>query len=244
MRGENAVDLIPEQILKQIKVWHMTLRIMGRKRGMMQKFNSEGNVVVCTVIEAEPNVVAQIKSEQSDGYKAIQLGFEKIVAKDPRKKEARTSKPLRGHFAKGNVEPRRFLLESRIENTEEYQLGQELGVDLFESAKFVDIQGTSKGKGYQGTIKLHGFGGGPAAHGSSFHRHAGSTGMRSTPGRCLPGGKRASRMGGNKTTVASLEVVLVDKEKNLLLVKGCVPGPKGAFVTISLAKKKPNNVKS
>lgn len=216
----------------------MALQLMGRKRGMVQRFDADGNVVVCTVIQAEPNVVTQVKTAENDGYLAVQLGFEKVKAKDPRTLEHRTSKPLRGHFAKSGAAPRRHLLESRVDKPGQYQLGQELGVDLFDDIPFVDVQSVSKGKGYQGVMKLHGFGGGPAAHGSGFHRHAGSTGMRSTPGRCLPGGKRASRMGGNLTTVENLRVVAVDKENNLLLVKGSVPGATGALLVISQATKK------
>lgn len=218
----------------------MTLQLMGRKRGMVQRFDADGNIVVCTVIQAEPNVVTQLKTADTDGYKAIQLGFEKVKAKDPRRQESRTSKPLRGHFKKSGVDPRRHLLETRVDNTDQYQLGQEFGVDYFNDVSFVDIQSVSKGKGYQGVMKLHGFGGGPAAHGSGFHRHAGSTGMRSTPGRCLPGGKRASRMGGNVVTVENLKVVAVDTENNVLLVKGSVPGATGALVVISHATKKSN----
>jgi large subunit ribosomal protein L3 len=211
---------------------------MGRKRGMVQRFDTNGNIVVCTVIQAEPNVVTQLKTVENDGYSSVQLGFEKIKAKDPRRLADRTTKPLTGHFAKANVEPRKHLLESRVEKVDQYTLGQEFGVDFFNEVAFVDVQSVSKGKGYQGVMKLHGFGGGPAAHGSGFHRHGGSTGMRSTPGRCLPGGKRASRMGGNVTTVENLKVVAVDEKNNVLLVKGSVPGATGALVVISRATKK------
>ncbi|MDR3624041.1 MAG: 50S ribosomal protein L3 [Chlamydiales bacterium] len=221
----------------------MTLKLMGRKRGMIQQFDVSGNIVVCTVIQAEPNVITQIKTEENDGYQAVQMGFEKVVAKDPRRQLERVSKPLRGHFAKGGVEPRRHLEETRVKDSSVHQVGQEFGVDLFEDITYVDVQSVSKGKGYQGVMKLHGFGGGPAAHGSGFHRHAGSTGMRSTPGRCLPGGKRASRMGGDVTTVENLKVVMIDKEKNLLLVKGSVPGACGALVTVSSATKKSSSKK-
>lgn len=208
----------------------MTLKLLGRKRGMTQQFDQEGNTIVCTVIQAEPNVVTQLKTKEKDGYGAIQTAFEKV-------KESRCAKPIKGHFAKQSLEPRRHLCESRVDSAA-YTIGQELGVDLFESIAFVDVQAVSKGKGYQGVIKLHGFGGGPAAHGSGFHRHAGSTGMRSTPGRCLPGGKRASRMGADVVTVENLKVIRIDKEKNLLLVKGSVPGAVGALVTVSAATKK------
>src|SRR5207245_1284849 len=136
-----------------------------------QLFDDKGNAMVCTIIEAEPNVITQIKTKEIDGYEAIQFGFEKIVTKDPRTVEKRVSKPLRGHFGKAKVEPRRFLLESSLEKVDSYSVGQELGVEQFSEIKFVDASAISKGKGYQGVIKLHHFAGGPAAHGSGFHRH-------------------------------------------------------------------------
>lgn len=215
-----------------------TLKVMGKKRGMTQLFDDTGRAVACTVIEVEPNVVTQVKTESTDGYAAVQTGFEKVTAKDPRRQEARVSKPLRGHYAKGNIEPRRFLTESRVENVEEYEVGQEFGVDHFDEIKFVDVSATSIGKGYQGVIKKYGFSGGPGAHGSKFHRHAGSTGMRSTPGRCLPGGPRPSQMGNKQVTMQSLQVFRVDAEKGLLILKGVVPGSKGSLVTITKAVKK------
>lgn len=215
----------------------MALKLMGKKRGMIQLFDDTGAVVVCTLIEAEPNVVAQVKTTETDGYNAVQLGFEKVQGKDPRTKERRTSKPLRGHFAKNNVEPRRHLVESRIDDVSSYTPGQEVGVEVFENVSFVDVIGVSKGKGYQGTMKKYNFAGGPASHGSGFHRHAGSTGMRSTPGRCLPGGPRPSHMGSEKVTVQGLQVVKIMKDENLILVKGAVPGSKGDLVYISAAIK-------
>lgn len=216
----------------------MSLKFMGKKRGMTQLFDDQGNVITCTVIEAEPNVVTQVKTVEKDGYNAIQLGFERVVVKDPRTIEKRVTKPLRGHYAKASVEPRRYLLESRFENVEGYSQGQELSVAEFEEIKFVDATAMSKGKGYQGVIKLHHFSGGPASHGSGFHRHAGSTGMRSTPGRCLPGGPRASHMGDDRVTIQNLEVIQIDKQENLILVKGAVPGPVNGLVILSAAIKK------
>lgn len=216
----------------------MSLKFMGKKRGMTQLFDDQGNVITCTVIEAEPNVVVQVKTEESDGYNAVQLGFERVSVKDPRTIEKRVSKPLRGHYAKASVEPRRYLLESRFDNVEGYSAGQELTVGEFEEIKFVDATAVSKGKGYQGVIKLHHFAGGPASHGSGFHRHAGSTGMRSTPGRCLPNSPRASHMGSERVTVQNLEVVMIDKQENLILVKGAVPGPVNGLVVLSKAVKK------
>jgi large subunit ribosomal protein L3 len=216
----------------------MALKMMGKKRGMMQLFDEKGNVVVCTVIEAEPNVVTQIKTEATDGYNAIQLGFEKVSGKTQYTIEKRTKKPLVGHFKKAGVEPRRYLVESRVDSSGEYALGQEFGVELFDGIGFVDATAISKGKGYQGVMKRHHFAGGPASHGSGFHRHAGSTGMRSTPGRGLPGGKKAGQMGNEQVTVQNLEVVKIDRENRLILIKGQVPGPRNGLVYLAQAKKK------
>ena len=143
----------------------MALKLMGKKRGMTQRFDETGNIVVCTVIHAEPNVVTQIKRKESDGYNALQLGFDKIATKDPRTVEKRVSKQLLGHFKKSNVEPRRYLAESRIDNIDEYSVGQEVGVSLFNEVSYVDVCGVSKGKGYQGVMRRHNFAGGPGAHG-------------------------------------------------------------------------------
>lgn len=216
----------------------MTVRLMGKKRGITQRFDDKGNVVVCTIIHAEPSVITQIKRKETDGYNALQLGFDKITTKDPRTVQKRVSNQLLGHFKKAEVDPRRHLSETRVANIEEYAVGQELGVALFQDVGYVDISGTSKGKGYQGVMKRHGFAGGPAAHGSGFHRHGGSTGMRSTPGRCLPGTKKAGRMGAEHVTVQNLQLIGVDAERNLLIVKGAIPGPRGGLVTVSPAVKK------
>lgn len=216
----------------------MALTIMGKKRGMMQLFDQKGNVIVCTVIQAEPNVVTQVKTQETDGYTAVQLGFEKVVGRTQYVIERRTGKPKFGHFKKAGVEPRRYLLESRVDSKEGYSIGQTIGIDIFNEVEFVDAKAISKGKGYQGVIKRHHFAGGPASHGSSFHRHAGSTGMRSTPGRGLPGGKKAGQMGNKKTTVQNLQVVKVDPENNVILVKGQVPGPRNGLVYLTQAKKK------
>jgi large subunit ribosomal protein L3 len=216
----------------------MALKIMGKKRGMTHRFDDAGNLIVCTVIHAEPNVITQIKKKESDGYNALQLGFEKIVTEDPRTIQKRVTKQLLGHFQKAQVEPRRYLAEMRLENVDAYAVGQELGVALFSDIIFVDVSGVSKGKGYQGVIKRHHFSGGPASHGSGFHRHAGSTGMRSTPGRCLPGGKKAGRMGGERVTIQNLRVVGIDEGRHLIIVEGAVPGPRGSIVSVSPSKKK------
>lgn len=222
----------------------MTRSLMGRKRGMVQMFDSQGNAVTCTVIHAEPNVITQIKTAEKDGYKALQLAFEEIQVKDQRTIANRVTKPLLGHFKKAEVAPCRFLYESRIDNTEEFQVGQKLAVSIFEGAAFVDVTGISKGKGYQGVIKKYNFSGGPASHGSGFHRHAGSTGMRSSPGRCLPGGPRPSHMGDERVTVQNLRVVAIDAENNLIVVEGAVPGAKNAVVVVRDAVKKKTRKKT
>ncbi|CDZ80462.1 50S ribosomal protein L3 [Candidatus Rubidus massiliensis] len=216
----------------------MALKLMGKKRGMIKLFDEKGNIIVGTVIEAQPNVITQIKTNETDGYNAIQLGFEKIVVKDERTISNRVNKPQLGHFKKAAVEPVRHLAESRIDDVTNYQVGQEISVDLFQEKEYVDATAISKGKGYQGVMKLYNFAGGPASHGSGFHRHAGSTGMRSTPGRCLPGGKRASHMGYDRVTVQNLKVLMVKPEDNVIIVKGQVPGPKNGLVYLSQAKKK------
>jgi large subunit ribosomal protein L3 len=212
--------------------------MMGKKRGMIQLFDEKGNVVVCTVIQAEPNVVTQIKTKQTDGYSALQLGFDKIIGKTQYTIEARTKKPQLGHFKKAQVESRRHLKESRIDSVDEYSLGQEIGVDVFSDIEFVDATAISKGKGYQGVMKRHNFAGGPSSHGSGHHRHAGSTGMRSTPGRGLPGGKKAGQMGNEQVTVQNLRVVRVDAENQVIIVKGQVPGPKNGLVFLRQAVKR------
>ncbi len=222
----------------------MALKLLGKKRGMTQRFDETGNVVVCTIIHAEPNIVTQIKRKESDGYNALQLGFGKIVTKDPRTVEKRMTKQLLGHFKKSDVEPRRFLAESRMDDVEEYSIGQEVGVSLFSEITFVDVCGVSKGKGFQGVIKRHNFAGGPASHGSGFHRHGGSTGMRSTPGRGLQGQKKAGQMGNERVTVQNLRVLGIDEGRNLIIIEGAIPGPRGGLVSIAPARKKKQKKKS
>lgn len=213
----------------------MTLKFQGKKKGMTMRFDDQGNQIVCTVILAEPNVVAQIKSSQGkDSYNAIQLAAYKVKSS----KLKNVSKPLQGHFSKAKIEPRFGLKESRVENVEDFHIAQELNIGYFSEIKYVDVSGTSKGKGHQGVMKRHNFAGGPASHGSGFHRHGGSTGMRSTPGRCLPGQKKSGRMGNEMVTTQNLRVVKVDLEKNVILVEGAVPGPRNGLVYISKAKKK------
>lgn len=208
----------------------MSIKLIGKKRGMTQAFDKDGNIIVCTVIETQPNVVVQIKNKKTDGYDAIQLGsFDKT----------KMNKAAKGHFQKAKVNPCEKLAESRVSNVDEYQVGQVFGPDYFEKGDYVDVIGVSKGKGFQGLMKLYNFAGMPASHGCSrTHRLGGSTGMRTTPGRCFPGGKRASRMGNDRITVQNLIVVDVDAKQNILVVQGAVPGMRNSMVYISRAKKK------
>jgi large subunit ribosomal protein L3 len=210
---------------------------MGKKCGMVRVYDKDGKAVGCTLIHVEPNVVTQLKTRAKDGYEAIQLATHKIETNDPRTVEKRVTKPLLGHYKKAAVAPRKNLHEMIVEDSSQYQVGQELTVSLFEGVQYIDVTGTSKGKGYQGVIKKYGFSGGPAAHGSGFHRHAGSTGMRSSPGRCLPGGPRPSHMGDEQVTVQSLRVIAVDADKGLVIVEGAIPGAKNSIVVVSDAMK-------
>lgn len=207
----------------------MSKGILGRKLGMTQIFKENGDVVPVTVVEALPNVVLQKKTVETDGYEAIQIGVED-------KKEQRASKPEKGHAAKANTAPKRFVKEIRGVDTSEYEVGQEVKVDIFSEGEQVDVTGTSKGKGFQGSIKRHNQSRGPMSHGSRYHRGPGSMGpvdpARVFKGKALPG-----RMGGEKTTLQNLEIVKVDAERNLLLIKGNVPGPKKSYVTIRAALK-------
>lgn len=214
----------------------MTMKLMGKKRGMTRLFDENGHQVVCTVISAEPNIITQIKRKDTDGYEAVQLSAFKVKPSKVRN----VAKPLKGHFRKAGVDPREKSKETRVESTEAFQMGQEVSVAQFAEVSYVDIQGVSKGKGYQGVIKRYHFAGGPASHGSGFHRHGGSTGMRSTPGRCLPGQKKAGRMGGERVTLQNLRVVKIDEKKHVIVVEGAVPGARGGLVYITKAKKKQN----
>lgn len=208
----------------------MTMKLMGKKRGMTRLFDEKGNHIVCTVISAEPNVITQIKRKETEGYDAVQLSAFKVKAKN-------VSKPLQGHFAKAGVEPRRTTGESRVEKVEEFQVGQEIGVSYFADVEYVDVCGVSKGKGHQGVIKRHNFAGGPASHGSGFHRHGGSCGMRTSPGRCLPGQKKSGRMGGDNVTLQNLRVVRIDEGKQVIIVEGAIPGARGGTVYIKKSVK-------
>lgn len=206
--------------------------ILGRKLGMTQVFTKNGKLIPVTVVEVEPNVVTQIKTNETDGYEAIQLGFET-------KREKLSNKAENGHLAKANTAPKRFLKEIRGVDISKYQLGQELNVEVFEEGEMVDVTGTSKGKGYQGVIKRYHQSRGPMGHGSQYHRGVGSLGtMR--PMRVFKGKKLPGHMGHVTVTMQNLEIVSVIPEENVILIKGNVPGPKKSLVIIKSAVKKPN----
>lgn len=205
--------------------------LLGRKLGMTQVWDEDGRVVPLTVVQVGKNVVTQVRTEDKDGYSAVQLGFEDI---DPR----RMTKPLLGHFEAAGVEPKRHIAEFRTPDADSYETGQELDASTFEVGSLVDVTGTSKGKGFAGVMKRHGFHGGPASHGAhKIHRKPGSIGGASTPGRVFRGHKMAGRMGGETRTVQNLEVVGVDTDKGLVMVKGAIPGPAKAIVMIRTAVK-------
>ena len=207
----------------------MTKGILGRKIGMTQVFVENGDLVPVTVIEASPNVVLQKKSVVTDGYEAVQVGFEDL-------REKLANKPLKGHVAKANTAPKRFVRELRNVNLEEYEVGQEVKVDIFAEGDIVDVTGISKGKGFQGAIKRHNQSRGPMAHGSRYHRRPGSMGPVA-PNRVFKNKLLPGRMGGERITVQNLQIVKVDTERNLLLVKGNVPGPRKALITVKSALK-------
>lgn len=204
--------------------------LIGKKIGMTQIFNEEGKVIPVTVIEAGPCVVSQVKTEETDGYNSIQLGFGAI-------KESKVNKPERGHFTKANIAPARYLREFRVDSIEDVKVGNELKADIFMAGDKIDIQGTSKGKGFQGVIKRHGQHRGPMGHGSMYHRRPGSMGSTSTPGRVFKGKKLPGHMGAETVTIQNLEVIKVDLDKNIILVKGSVPGAKGSILKIKSSVK-------
>ena len=208
----------------------MSKGLIGKKIGMTQIFDEKGMVVPVTVIEAGPCVVSQVKTVETDGYNAVQLGFGEI-------KSNKVNKPMAGHFAKANVEAKKHLREFRVDDVQNVKVGDEVKVDTFEQGDKVDVQGISKGKGFQGVIKRHGQHRGPMGHGSMYHRRPGSMGSTSTPGRVFKGKKLPGHMGVQKITIQNLEVVKVDMDKNVLLVKGSVPGPKGAILKIKSSVK-------
>ena len=205
--------------------------ILGTKLGMTQVWDENNKLVPVTVIQAGPCVVTQVRSDEADGYVAVQLGFGAIALR-------KVTKPLTGHFEKAGVTPRRHLVELRTADAAEYAVGQELGADTFESGQQVDVTGTTKGKGFAGVMKRHGFAGVSSSHGSHRnHRKPGSIGGCATPGRVFKGMRMAGRMGGVRQTTQNLTIHAVDADKSLLLVKGAVPGPRGGLVLVRTAAK-------
>ena len=204
--------------------------IIGRKVGMTQIFDEKGNVIPVTVIEAGPCVVAQVKTVETDGYNAVQLGFGDV-------KDKHINKPEAGHFAKAKLANKKHLREFRLDSIEGIKVGDEVKADVFEAGEKIDVQGTSKGKGFQGVIKRHGQHRGPMGHGSMYHRRPGSMGSTSTPGRVFKGKKLPGHMGRVTITIQNLDVVRVDMDKNVILLKGSVPGAKGSILKIKSAVK-------
>lgn len=199
--------------------------ILGKKVGMTQVFTEQGDVVPVTVVESGNMVVVQKKTIEKDGYNAIQVGFGDIKLKN-------VNKPKKGHFDKSKVEPKRFLREFKVDNIDDYEVGQKIGVDIFQVGEKVDVIGISKGKGFQGSIKRHGHHTGDMSHGSKFHRLRGSLGASAGVGRVVKGTKAHGHMGHEKVTVLNLEVIRVDADKNAILLKGAIPGPKKGLVKI------------
>lgn len=204
--------------------------ILGKKLGMTQIFQEDGTVIPVSVIQAGPCCVTQIKTEETDGYAAIQVGYEDI-------RESLVNQPTKGHFEKAGVSNKRYLKEFRFENTAEYEVGGEIKADIFEQGDKVDVTAQSKGKGFAGAIKRHNQSRGPMKHGSHYHRAPGSMGASSSPSRVFKNKNLPGHMGAEKVTIQGLEIVRVDVEKNLLLIKGSVPGVKGSLVTIKEAVK-------
>ena len=208
----------------------MTKGILGTKVGMTQFFTENGELIPVTVVEAAPNVVLQVKTVETDGYEAVQLGYGDL-------REVLTNKPAKGHVAKANATPKRFIREFRDVELGEYEVGQEITVETFAVGDIVDVTGTSKGKGFQGAIKRHGQSRGPMSHGSRYHRRPGSMGAASTPSRVMKGKKLPGQMGGERVTIQNLEIVAVNAEDNVILIKGNVPGPKKSLLEIKQAIK-------
>lgn len=208
----------------------MTKEILGKKVGMTQYFTEAGELIPVTVVEVTPNVVLQLKTIENDGYEAVQLGFDDL-------REVLSNRPAKGHVAKANATPKRFIREFNNVELSEYEVGQEITVDVFKAGDIVDVTGTSKGKGFQGAIKRHGQSRGPMAHGSRYHRRPGSMGGASFPSRVFKGKALPGQMGGNRITIQNLEVVKVDAERNVILIKGNVPGSKKSLVEIKTAIK-------
>ena len=208
----------------------MKKAILATKVGMTQIWNEDGVLIPVTVLQAGPCVVTQVKTVENDGYAAIQVGFQD-------KRENLVNKPMKGHFDKAGVPCKRFVKEFRLEDAENYNVKDEIKADIFAEGDKIDVTAISKGKGFESAIRKYGQSRGPMGHGSKFHRHAGSNGTSATPSRVLPGKKMPGHMGAVKVTTQNLTIVKVDAENNLLLVKGAVPGPKKALVTVREAVK-------
>lgn len=202
--------------------------IYGKKIGMTQIFGEDDRVIPVTVIQAEPNKVCQVKTQATDGYEAVQMGFGAI-------KEKKVNRPMKGHFVKQGADPVRYLREVRVDDAGEYNVGDEQTVAAFAETKKVDVMGTSKGKGFAGVMKRYGFRGGPGGHGSHFHRAPGSVGQCATPSRVFKGLKLPGHMGCKTVTVRNLDVVRIDEEQNLILVRGAIPGGKNGIVRVRMA---------
>lgn len=217
------------------------LGIIGKKLGMTQIFEEKGNLVPVTAVQAGPCIVVQKKTEDKDGYCALQLGFDE-------KRPKSTKKPLAGHFKKANITPKKALFEFRIkkEELDSFQLGQSITADsIFKPGDFIDVSGISKGRGFTGVMKRHGFHGADAGHGThEYHRHGGSIGQHTYPGRTFPGLKMPGQHGNSKVTIQSIKIAQLDKENNLILIKGAIPGAPGGYVLINKAVKKKAKVKS
>ncbi|MCI9039475.1 MAG: 50S ribosomal protein L3 [Clostridia bacterium] len=208
----------------------MSKTLIGKKVGMTQIFDEQGKVIPVTAIEAGPCTVVQVKTVETDGYNAIQLGFGDV-------KEHKVIKPVKGHYTKVNLTPKKHLREFRVDSVQEVKVGDELKADTFVAGDKLDIQGTSKGKGFQGVIKRHGQSRGPMGHGSMYHRRPGSMGSTTTPGRVFKGKRLPGHMGHVTVTIQNLEVVKVDLDKNVVLVKGSVPGANGAILKLKTSVK-------
>lgn len=203
--------------------------LIGKKIGMTQLFEESGTAVPVSVVQAGPCPIIQVKTRETDGYSAIQIGFGDI-------RQKRVSSPLQGHFKRAGVEARRVLREVRVDDTSPYKVGDSLDVKIFEGTQRVHVVGRSKGRGFAGTVKRHGFSRGPETHGSHDHRQVGSVGMCATPARIFKGKRMPGRMGGKRTTTRNLEVVQIDAENNLIYIKGAIPGANNGFVLIKKAR--------
>lgn len=206
----------------------MIKEVFGKKLGMTQLFNDNDEVVAVSVIAVEPNVVTQLRTTDTDGYEAVQLGFGAI-------KEHKVNKPMAGHFKKQGAPARRYLREVRVDAASDHKVGEEVGLSAFTDVKKVDVTGVSKGKGFAGVMRRYGFAGGPGGHGAHFHRAPGSVGQCATPSRVFKGVRLPGHMGCDRVTVKNLEVVRIDEESNVILVKGAIPGGKNGIVRIRMA---------